>query len=56
MKKSVFQSELMLNMNERLFLNALEGITDAQANQCWVMFTRTLHLKNLKFITRKHTT
>src|ERR1051325_781225 len=33
MKKSIHQSELMLNMNERLFLNALEGVTDEQANE-----------------------
>jgi hypothetical protein len=33
MKKSIYQSELMLNMNERLFLNALEGVTDEQANE-----------------------
>ena len=33
MKKSIYQSELMLNMNERLFLNALEGVTNEQANE-----------------------
>jgi hypothetical protein len=33
MKKSIYQSELMLNMNERLFLNALEGVTDDQAKE-----------------------
>ena len=33
MKKSIYRSELMLNMNERLFLNALEGVTNEQANE-----------------------
>jgi hypothetical protein len=33
MKKSVYQSELILNMNERLFINALEGVSDEQANE-----------------------
>ena len=33
MKKSIYHSELMLNMNERLFNNALEGVTDAQATE-----------------------
>ena len=33
MKKSIYQSELMLNMNERLFLNALEGVNDEQARE-----------------------
>jgi hypothetical protein len=33
MKKSIYQSELIFNMNERLFLNALDGVTDEQANQ-----------------------
>lgn len=31
MKKSIYQSELIFNMNERLFMNALEGVTDEQA-------------------------
>lgn len=31
MAKSIYQSEIMLNMNTRLFLNALEGVTDEQA-------------------------
>jgi len=33
MKNSIYQSELMLNMNERLFLNALEGVNDEQAHE-----------------------
>jgi hypothetical protein len=33
MKNSIYQSELMFNMNERLFLNALEGVTDEQAHE-----------------------
>ena len=33
MKKSIYQSELILNMNERLFLNSLDGVTDEQAAQ-----------------------
>jgi len=33
MKRSCYHSELMLNLNERLFLNALEGVTDEQANE-----------------------
>jgi len=45
MAKSVYQSEIMLNMNTRLFINALEGVTDAQAKErvsghnnpvCWL--------------------
>ena len=31
MKKSIYQSELIFSMNERLFLNALDGVTDEQA-------------------------
>lgn len=31
MNKSIYQSELIFNMNERLFLNALEGVTDEHA-------------------------
>ena len=31
MAKSIYQSEIMLNMNSRLFMNALEGVTDEQA-------------------------
>jgi hypothetical protein len=31
MAKSIYQSEIMLNMNTRLFINALEGVTDDQA-------------------------
>ncbi len=33
MTSSIYQSELIFNMNERLFLNALDGITDSQAKQ-----------------------
>lgn len=33
MKKSCYHSEIILNLNERLFLNALEGVTDAQASE-----------------------
>jgi hypothetical protein len=33
MAKSIYQSEIMLKMNTRLFLNALEGITDSQAKE-----------------------
>ena len=33
MNRTISHSTLMLNMNERLFLNALEGITAEQANQ-----------------------
>lgn len=33
MKKSTDHSELILNMNERLFLNALEGVTDEHAKE-----------------------
>ncbi|MEP7109312.1 MAG: DinB family protein [Ferruginibacter sp.] len=33
MKKSIYQSELILNMNERLFQNALEGVSDDQAKE-----------------------
>ena len=33
MTKSINQSALILNMNERLFINALEGITETQATQ-----------------------
>ncbi|MBK9249784.1 MAG: DinB family protein [Ignavibacteria bacterium] len=33
MRTSIYQSEIMLNMNSRLFINALDGVTDAQANE-----------------------
>ena len=33
MAKSIYQSEIMLNMNTRLFSNALEGVTEAQAKE-----------------------
>jgi hypothetical protein len=33
MAKSIYQSEIILNMNSRLFLNALAGITDEQAKE-----------------------
>lgn len=45
MAKSIYQSEIMLNMNTRLFINALEGVTDEQAKHrisehnnpfCWL--------------------
>jgi hypothetical protein len=45
MAKSIYQSEIMLNMNSRLFINALEGVTDAHAKErisdhnnplCWL--------------------
>jgi hypothetical protein len=31
--KSSYQSEIILNMNERLFINALKGVTTEQAKQ-----------------------
>lgn len=33
MAKSIYQSEIMLNMNSRLFINALEGVTEDQAKE-----------------------
>jgi hypothetical protein len=33
MSKSIFQSEIIFNLNDRLFINALEGLTDEQAMQ-----------------------
>ncbi len=33
MKSSIYQSELIFNLNERLFLNALADVTEAQANE-----------------------
>lgn len=33
MKQSIYQSALMFNMNERLFNNALEGVTEDQAKE-----------------------
>lgn len=33
MKRSTYQSELVFNMNDRLFINALDGVTDAQATE-----------------------
>ena len=33
MKKSTHHSEIILNLNERLFINALVGVTDEQAKQ-----------------------
>ena len=33
MKKSSYQCEIILNLNERLFLNALAGVTDEQASE-----------------------
>lgn len=32
MSKSNYQAEIMFNMNSRRFINALEGITEEQAN------------------------
>jgi hypothetical protein len=32
MSKSIYQSAIMLNMNLRLFINAMDGVTDEQAN------------------------
>ena len=31
MAKSIYQSEIILNLNSRLFINAFDGVTDAQA-------------------------
>jgi hypothetical protein len=33
MRKSIYHLELVLNLNERLFLNALENVSDEQANE-----------------------
>jgi hypothetical protein len=33
MAKSIYHSEMILNMNTRLFLNAVEGITEEQAKE-----------------------
>jgi hypothetical protein len=33
MKKSIYYLESILDLNERLFLNALEGVSDEQANE-----------------------
>ena len=33
MKNSIYQSEIIFNMNERLFHNALSGVTDEMAKQ-----------------------
>lgn len=33
MAQSIYQSEIMLNMNSRLFINALEGVTEEQAKE-----------------------
>jgi hypothetical protein len=33
MKKSIYSSALILSMNERLFFNALEGISEGQAQE-----------------------
>ena len=47
MSKSNYQAEIMFNMNSRLFINALEGVTEEQANHkisdhnnsviCWAL-------------------
>ena len=45
MAKSIYHSELILGLNDRLFINALEGVTEEQAKQrlsdhnnpiCWI--------------------
>lgn len=33
MEKSIYQSEIMLNMNSRLFINTCEGVTEEQAKE-----------------------
>lgn len=33
MAKSIYQSEIILNLNSRLFINAFDGVTDAQAKE-----------------------
>jgi hypothetical protein len=33
MAKSIYHSEIIFNLNTRLFLNALEGVTEAQAKE-----------------------
>ena len=33
MKKSIYQSEIIFNMNERLFLNTLAGVSDEMAKE-----------------------
>jgi DinB superfamily len=33
MAKSIYQSEIILNMNTRLFLSALQGVTEEQAKE-----------------------
>ena len=33
MAKSIYQSEIIFNLNTRLFLNALEGVTEEQAKE-----------------------
>ena len=33
MNKSVYQSQIIFNMNDRLFLSTLQGVTDEQANE-----------------------
>ncbi|HMK25711.1 MAG TPA: DinB family protein [Chitinophagaceae bacterium] len=33
MAKSMYQTEIIFNLNTRLFLNALEGVTEAQAKE-----------------------
>jgi hypothetical protein len=33
MNKSVYQSQIIFNMNDRLFLSTLQGVTDKQANE-----------------------
>ena len=33
MNKSIYQSQIIFNMNDRLFINAMQGITEAQAKE-----------------------
>ncbi len=33
MNKTVYQSQIIFNMNDRLFLSTLQGVTDEQANE-----------------------
>ena len=33
MNKSIYQSQIIFNMNDRLFLSTLQGVTDEQANE-----------------------
>ena len=33
MKKSIYPAEIILGLNDRLFINALAGVTDEQAKE-----------------------